>query len=155
VPVSAAVHPTTGSKHVTADSEVGQLPALTTLVDGLSIVCTVNDYGHSNLTTLMGIANGSRGTVVCSLYAPGTGHPDLPTVVIVDFPEYRGEPICPNWPPTWVAVAPVQRLCENKCCKRTGILSLQARTSPRSKRRASRSGGASLCASSSCTATVS
>ena len=69
----------------------------------------------------LGLMNGARGTVVAILYKPTgqqrvndveapVGFPDgprkcpLPNLVVVNFPDYKGDPFFKDLPSTWVPV---------------------------------------------------
>lgn len=84
-------------------------------------MCTANGLGYPALTTLLSIANGTRGKVIAVLH-PHLSKSASSVVVVVDFPSYNGRPLIGNgWPNTWVPVTSVTRTCENQCCERTGI----------------------------------
>lgn len=121
VPVADVLAIDKGSKHTVGDTDLGQMPGRTQLVPGLDIVVTANGGGHPDLTRPLGIANGSRGTVVATLYAPGVGPPELPQAVVVDLPSCKGPPLALGWPATWAVITPVEKRCEAHCCSRKGL----------------------------------
>ena len=85
----------------------------------LQVVCTANRLVYPELTSVLNIANGTRGIVIANLCTP---HTQVLTVVMIDFPSYTGPSLIgPGWPLTWIPVAPVTRLCETGYCERTGF----------------------------------
>ena len=84
-------------------------------------MCTANGLGYPALTTLLNIANGTRGSIIAVLH-PHESKPTSNGVVVVDFPSYTGPSLIGDgWPSTWVPVSSVTRTCDNQCCERTGI----------------------------------
>ena len=78
VPVADVPSVNKGGKCNKGEEELNGMPSRTPLVPGLPIVVTANGGGHPELTRPLGIANGSRGEVVATLYAAGVRPPALP-----------------------------------------------------------------------------
>jgi ATP-dependent exoDNAse (exonuclease V) alpha subunit len=76
---------------------------------------------RSNLWVEKGLVNGSIGHVLNILYLE-QGPPDLPSVVICDFPDYQGPPFLPDHPHSF-PVVPIQRVWseQNKTMSRTAL----------------------------------
>lgn len=103
------------------EADVNQLPPISMLVKNLHVVCTTNGLGYPELTSILGIANGTRGVIVAVLHTHQS-LPDQAMVAIVDFQNYRGPPLMGNgWPHTWIPVASITKRCDQGCCERTGI----------------------------------
>ena len=122
MPVADVLAVNVGTKCAKGDNDLGQMPGRTPLVPGLPIVVTANGGGRTDLTRPLGIANGSRGSVVATLYAPGVRPPALPLAVVLNLPgRAAAPPIAPGWPATWAVIAPEEKRCTSNCCSRKGL----------------------------------
>lgn len=122
VPVADVLAVDRGTKCAKGDNDLGQMPGRTPLVPGLPIVVTANGGGRTDLTRPLCVANGSRGCVVATLFAPGVRPPALPCAVVLDLPgRANAPPLAAGWPPTWMVIAPESKNCTKNCCTRTGL----------------------------------
>ena len=72
--------------------DAGGLEAVIFMAEGAQVMLT------SNLWQQVGLCNGTKGTVESLLYAEGHKPPNLPTAILVNFPEYTGPPFLQNKP---------------------------------------------------------
>ena len=75
-----------------------------------------------NLCVQYGLFNGAMGIVRLIIYKAGTKPPDMPDVVLVQFPGYSGLPFIPE-NPKLIPITPVERVmnCVCYCCKRKQV----------------------------------
>jgi hypothetical protein len=124
---AVAVHSDDRARRRTSD-DFQQLKQCTHLALGAPVMYTQNKLWDVHAVPL-GIMNGARGTIVAILYAPPNadrandveapvGFPcgfrdcPLPNMVIVNFPEYKGQACFDGCPRTWVPV-PVAKTQSN------------------------------------------
>ena len=119
--------------------EFRNLRTATHLRVGAKVILTTNRLWATD-TVPLGLMNGARGIVVAILFAPpgsqrrdgldlagvGLPHSDgvclprsleqcpLPDVVIVHFPGYKGQPLLPGLPATWVPVPCIEQQSKKK-----------------------------------------
>ena len=116
VPVAIIMSEGSGPHHNQIDKQCGQIMHRTLLAVGATVMLTKNQRGLTGL----GLNNGAMGTVVSILFEAGSGPPQFPNAVVVDFNGYKG----PAWivdHPTWVPIPVNQARCETNCCVRRGI----------------------------------
>ncbi|XP_066921518.1 uncharacterized protein [Clytia hemisphaerica] len=107
-----------GKHHNTAKESLSQIPNRTVIAVGCRVILTRNQ----GCMTRLGLNNGAIGTVISIIYKPNVKPPQMPEIVIVDFPRYKG-PVWDEHHPTWVPITANIVTCEDvkKCCKRTGF----------------------------------
>ncbi|XP_066910881.1 uncharacterized protein [Clytia hemisphaerica] len=107
-----------GKHHNSARESMSQIPNRTTIAVGCRVILTRNQ----GCMTRLGLNNGAIGKVVSIIYKTNIKPPQMPEIVVVDFPRYKG-PVWDENHPTWVPITANIVTCEDvsKCCRRTGF----------------------------------